>query len=222
MWNVLITFRLFFWQEFCIYFRYTIVLLNKPSYFSLLVFNFIILYKVIFQTSLYNTLILWIVLQLPPTNYPFSNSGFQMPFRTPRYFAPNDRMNCIPSNESSLPKWPKTSLVLYKSKACKKINLSLSAPWNHAHGWSKPLAPLIRIFGARRRSMFGQIDAPAAQPPGNHCTETWLRRRTGVVISENTDISSPCPKFYKIATFEFLTAELEWRFKFVRELRRVE
>jgi hypothetical protein len=167
-----------------------------------------------FQTSLYNTLILWIVLQLPSTNYSFSNSQFQMPFRIPRYFAPNEKTNCIPSNESSLSKWPKTSLDLCKSKVCKKMK-SLSAPWNLTYGWSRRIAPLILIFGARRRSMVnlthrplnrrGRVRVPIAQKHEWGAELVWTCRRTQKSLA-------PAPKVHNFATVEILTAGLLWRF----------
>ena len=139
------------------------------------------------QTSLNNLLILWLVLKLLPTHYSLFASWLQIPFPTPRYFAPNEITNCIPSNESSLMKWPKTSLVLCKSKVCKEIKLCLSTPWNHAYRRSIGIGPFIRIFGARRRMVNFTLRLLDR-------TETWVGLRAGLDVSENRKISSPCPE----------------------------
>jgi hypothetical protein len=138
------------------------------------------------QTSLKNSLILWLVLKLPPTHYSLCAFWFQTPLPTPRCFAPNETTNCIPSNESSLFKWPKTSLVLCKSKVCKEIKLCLSTPWNHAYR-SRGIAPLIPNFGARRW-MFNFT------PRSLDRTENWVGSRDGLDVSENRKISSPYPE----------------------------
>jgi hypothetical protein len=143
------------------------------------------------QKSLNNSLILWLVLNLPATRYFLFASWFQMPFPTPRCFAPNELTNCIPSIESSLLKWPKTSLVLCKSKVCKDIKLCLSTPWNHAYRRSRGIAPLIRIFGARRWMANFTPRLPDR-------TETWVGCRAGVDDSENSKISSSFPESLKL------------------------
>ena len=69
-------------------FSFNIILSSKTFYFSLLVFNLFIAYNVMLQTSLNNSLILWLVLEFPPTH-----SWLQTPFTTPHLFASNELTN---------------------------------------------------------------------------------------------------------------------------------